>query len=121
MKAMLLAYEAPGDFARRRADKAAYDAYMGPWYAYSEAMAKAGVVRGGDALKAPDTATVVSVRNGQRRVEDGPFADTKEQLGGFFVIEVASMDEALRWAARCPAADTGFVDVRPIADIGQGA
>ena len=121
MKAMILAYESPGDFALRRADKETFDAYMGGWIAYSEAMTKAGVARGGAALKEPATATVVSIRDGFRRVEDGPFADTKEQLGGYFIIEVADLDEATRWAARCPAAKTGFVDVRAIPDYGQGA
>lgn len=121
MKAMLLAFESPGDFALRRADKATFNAYMGEWFAYSEAMTKAGVVRGGAALKAPETATVVSIENGRRRVEDGPFADTKEQLGGYFILEVADLDEAARWAAKCPAAKTGFVDVRAVPDYGQGA
>lgn len=120
MKAMILAFESPGDFAQRRAEKAAFDAYMAPWFAYSDAMAKAGIMRGGAALKEPGTATLVSIENGKRRVEDGPFADTKEQLGGYFVVEVRDLDEAARWAAKCPAAITGFVDVRAIPDYGQG-
>lgn len=120
MKAMLLAFETPGDFALRRADKATFDAYMGEWIAYSGALEKAGVIRGGAALKEPETATVVSIENGRRRVEDGPFADTKEQLGGYFILEVADLDEAARWAARCPAAKTGRVDVRAVPDYGQG-
>lgn len=120
MKAMILAYESPGDFALRRADKQTFDAYMGGWFAYSDALNKAGVARGGAALKEPETATVVSTGNGRRRVEDGPFADTKEQLGGYFIIEVADLDEAARWAAKCPAAKTGFVDVRAIPDYGKG-
>lgn len=120
MKAMILAYEPPAEFAQRRAGKAAFDAYMSDWRAYSEAMSKAGVIRGGAPLAEPATATVVHVKEGRRRVEDGPFADTKEQLGGYFIIEVADLDEAARWAAKCPAAKTGFVDVRAIPDYGQG-
>lgn len=120
MKAMLLAFEPPEDFALRRADKKTFDAYMGEWFAYSEAMTKAGVIRGGAALKEPETATVVSIENGKRRVEDGPFADAKEQLGGYFILEVANLDEAARWAALCPAAKSGRVDVRAIPDYGQG-
>lgn len=120
MKAMLLAYESPGDFALRRAEKKTYDAYMGEWFAYSEALTKAGVMRGGAALKEPETATVISVSNGKRRVEDGPYADTKEQLGGYFIIEVDGLDEAARWAAKCPAAKTGRIDVRAIPDYGAG-
>lgn len=120
MRAMLLAYEAPEDFALRRAGKAAFEAYMGEWFAYSDAMTKAGVSRGGAALKEPGTATTVKIADGRRRVEDGPFADTKEQLGGYFILEVESLDEAARWGARCPAAKSGRVDVRAIPDYGQG-
>ena len=120
MKAMLLAYETPGDFALRQAEKKTYDAYMGEWFAYSEALTKAGVIRGGAALKEPETATTISIADGRRRVEDGPFADSKEQLGGYFIIEVATLDEAAHWAAKCPAAKTGRIDVRAIPDYGQG-
>jgi hypothetical protein len=120
MKAMLLAFESPGDFALRRADKATYDAYMAEWFGYGGALEKAGVMRGGAALKEPETATVVSLNHGKRRVEDGPFADTKEQLGGYFIIEVADLDEAARWASKCPAAKTGRIDVRAIPNYGQG-
>lgn len=120
MKTMLLAFEAPGDFALRRADKRTFDAYMGEWYAFGDALTKAGVFKAGAALKEPETATTISIDNGRRRVEDGPFADSKEQLGGYFILEVADLDEAARWAAKCPAAKSGRVDVRAIPDYGQG-
>ena len=80
MKVMLLAHEAPDDFALRE-DKEKLEPYMGEWYAFSAAMRDAGVYAMGEALQGPETATVVSVRDGARRVEDGPYPDTKEQLG----------------------------------------
>lgn len=115
MHAMILAFESPGDFARRQ-DKAQYKTYMEGWYAYGGSLEKAGVFKSGGALLGPETATVVSIKNGKRIVEDGPFTDSKEQLGGYFVIEVGSLDEAAQWAKKCPAAKEGRVDVRVIPD-----
>lgn len=120
MQAMLLAYEAPGDF-ERRTDKAQYKAYIEGWFAFGDAMRAAGVYRRGGALEGPETGTVVSVQRGRRTVEDGPFSDSKEQLGGFVVIEVASLADAAAWAQKCPAAKDGRVDVRVVPDYGQGA
>jgi hypothetical protein len=119
MKAMILAFESPGDFARR-SNPAQYQAYMDGWYDYGGSLEKAGVLRSGAALEGPETATLVSIADGRRRVEDGPFSDSKEQLGGYFVIEVASLEEAATWAAKCPAAVEGRVDVRVVPDYGQG-
>ncbi|WP_425408765.1 YciI family protein [Hyphococcus sp.] len=116
MKIMLLANETPQDFALRD-NKDKFDAYMGEWYAYGDALKNEGVLLDGAALEPPSSATVVSVRNGERAVEDGPFADAKEQLGGFFIIEAPDMNTASRWAAKCPAAKTGFVDARAIMEI----
>jgi len=113
MKVLLLANESPADFDLRE-NKQDYDRYMGGWYAYGESLEKAGVFLEGAALEPPSTATVVSVRNGVRNVEDGPYPDTKEQLGGFFILEVADLTEAAGWAAKCPAAKSGFVDARVI-------
>ena len=113
MHAMILAYESPGEFARRT-DKAQYKAYIDGWYAYSGALGQAGVLRNAAALLGPETATVVDIKNGRRIVEDGPYTDSKEQLGGFFVIEVASLDDAAEWAKKCPAAKEGRVDVRAV-------
>ena len=84
------------------------------WEAYTKALIDAGVMRGGNALHAGVTATTVRVRNGQRELHDGPYADSKEELGGYFIIEVDTLDEALLWAARNPAASAGAVEVRPI-------
>ena len=118
MKVMILAHESPNDFALRD-NKEKFDAYMGAWYAYGGSLKEAGILQSGAALEAPSTATVVSVRDGVRKVEDGPFPDTKEQLGGVFIIDVPDRDKAVEWASKCPAAENGFVDARIIPDYGQ--
>lgn len=71
-------------------------------------------MRGGAGLQPSSTATTLKTRSGQRHIQDGPFADTKEQLGSFFVIDVANLDAALGWGARAPCAATGGVEVRPV-------
>lgn len=88
-------------------------AHMGAWGAYAGAMGQAGVLVAGHGLQGRHTATTLRLRDGVRQVQDGPFADTKEQLGGYFVIDVASLDDALAWAARSPTASTGTVELRP--------
>ncbi len=120
MKVMLLAYEAPEDFALREEEEK-LKAYMGEWYAFGEALRKNNVYESSGALDAPTTATVVSVRDGIRNVQDGPFPDTKEQLGGFCIVEVADLAEATEWATKCPAAKNGYVDVRPVPYLETGA
>jgi hypothetical protein len=72
------------------------------------------VLSGAGGLQPPTMSTTVRLRDGQRVVHDGPYADTKEQLGGYFVLEVPDLDPALEWAARCPAAAAGSVEVRPL-------
>ena len=79
-----------------------------------EAIRASGVVVSGAGLQPPETATTVRLKGEQRHVQDGPFADTKEQLGGFFVIDVPDLDAALAWAARSPAATDAAVEVRPV-------
>jgi hypothetical protein len=81
---------------------------------YGEDLAKGGNLLGGERLRPEADATRVSNRHGKRVVVDGPFAETKEALGGYFLIECASKQEAIEWAARCPGADHGTMDVRPI-------
>lgn len=120
MKVMLLAWETPGDFAIRETKDEKYKTYMGKWYAYSEILKTKSDIIAGGALDDPSTATTVTVRNGVRTVEDGPYPDTKEQLGGFFIVEAADMDEAADLARDCPSAETGFVDARPIANHSAG-
>jgi hypothetical protein len=78
-------------------------------------LVEAGIYVGGDPLEVPETATTVRLKEGKRRVQDAPFADTKEQLGGFIILELPSLDAALDWAARCPAASRVAVEVRLLA------
>jgi len=86
----------------------------GAWRAYHQALTDAGVYLGSTALEQPATATTLRVRAERRLVQDGPFAETKEQLAGFILLETPSLKEALEWAARCPGAKYGAVEVRPI-------
>lgn len=87
---------------------------FGDYMAYTQEMSKAGVLRGGDALKPVATATTVRIRGGKTLTTDGPFAETKEQLGGYYLIDVANLEEALKWAAKCPSAAFGSIEVRPV-------
>jgi len=82
--------------------------------AYTEAMVKAGVMVAGGRLRPTSSATTVRLVDGKTQVLDGPYAETKEQLGGYYLIEVADLDAALSWAARCPGASHGAIEVRPI-------
>lgn len=88
--------------------KAAFGAYIG-------SLKEAGVFVDTDWLQPSLTATTITLKTGERRVQDGPYADSKEQLGGYFVIEVDNLDIALDWAAKCPSAQYGIVEVRPSA------
>jgi hypothetical protein len=83
--------------------------------AYTQALIEAGVFVATDWLKPSFTATTITLKDGERRVQDGPFSSTKEQIGGYYVIDVDNLDAALDWAARCPAAQGGTVEVRPTA------
>ena len=108
---LLAIYESPEAFdARTNEDRADY---MGAWQAYADALRKAGVMAGGKGLEAPSTATTIRFRGDERTVQDGPYADTKEQLGGFFIVDVPDLDAALEWAARCPVTLGGAIEVRP--------
>jgi hypothetical protein len=109
MQFALLIYESPEAFATRN-----NDSYVGAWRAYHKALVEAGIFVGGDPLQLPETGTTVRLKEGKRSVQDGPYADTKEQLGGFTILELPSLDAALDWAARCPAASYGAVEVRPL-------
>jgi hypothetical protein len=108
MKYMLMIYE---DDAER---VEMMDERMPRCAAYVEAMVKAGIHVCGDRLRGVPTATSVRVTDGKTHVFDGPYAETKEQLGGFHIIDVPDLDTALAWAARCPSASRGCVEVRPV-------
>lgn len=112
MQYALLFYETDTSFTASDPTPEA-DAYWGAWKIYVEDMLASGIVRGGEGLLGPETATTLRIRDGRNQVQDGPFADTKEQLGGFFVIEVDDIDTALAWAAKGPCAPYGGVEIRP--------
>lgn len=90
---------------------------MEAWSAYTRAMIDAGVMRSGNALKPGFTATTVQLRDGRRQIHDGPYADSKDELGGYYIIDVPDLDAALQWAARNPAAASGAVEVRPVMSV----
>ena len=113
MQYVMLIYETPEAFRSRKNDD--QDPYLGAWRAYYKALVEAGVYVGGNPLELPETATTLQLKHGKRHVQDGPYANTKEQLAGFSILELPSVDAALDWAARCPAASTGAVEVRPLA------
>ncbi|MEO1233842.1 MAG: YciI family protein [Myxococcota bacterium] len=110
---MMLILESPEDFDSRSGPAA--EAYWGKWRAYSGAVNDKVV--GGNILSGGSQATTLRRRNGERMVQDGPYADSKEALGGYMIFEVASMDEALELASSCPAAETGAVELRPIIEM----
>ena len=112
MKYTILVYESETDFSART-DAASKDAYWGAYRAYTQALMDAGVMVGGAGLQPQPSATTVRQRNGKRLVQDGPFAEVKEQVGGFYVVDVPNLDQALEWAAKCPAAASAGVEVRP--------
>jgi len=88
--------------------------WLGAYRAYMEAMTQAGVLRSSNGLEPTSAATTVRVVNGKTQMLDGPYADSKEQLGGFHIIEVTDLDAAIAWAARSPTALHGVVEVRPV-------
>ena len=87
---------------------------VGAFMAYTQALKDANILRGSNRLRPTSAATAVRVTDGKTRMVDGPFAETREQLGGYYLIDVPDLDAALSWAARCPAAGHGTVEVRPI-------
>lgn len=112
MKYMLLIYtneanmqSAPEDVMKQR---------TATYMAYGEALQKAGVLLGANRLRPTATATTVRVADGKTNVLNGPYAETREQLAGYFMIDVPDLDAALTWAARCPGASHGTMEVRPI-------
>ena len=109
MQYMLLIYSEPYD-----ADAAMDEAEMKRWFDYDAELRAAGVHLAGDPLLPVQTATTVRNRDGETLTTDGPFAETKEVLGGYYLLDVEDLDEALKWAARCPGADYGSIEVRPL-------
>lgn len=115
MKYMLLLASNPDD--EPTPDDDSFGPYMGEWAAYSQALAEAGALVAGEALQGGEPASTVQVRDGKRFVTDGPFIESKEVLGGYYVIDVANLDEALDWAARVPNSHFGTIEVRPVMEF----
>jgi hypothetical protein len=109
----ILAMEAETDYAART-DPERAEQYWASWAAYVAALEQSGAMSAAAGLQPPATATTVRLRGGSTAVQDGPFADVREHLGGVFVIDVDDLDAALEWAARCPSAEHGSVEVRPV-------
>jgi hypothetical protein len=112
MQFTILVYETDSELSSR-SDPKRRDTYWAAYRAYTSALREAGVMVGGAALQPPRAAATVRIPHGKRQVQDGPVAETKEQLGGYYVIDVPDVDKALEWAARCPAAASGAAEVRP--------
>jgi hypothetical protein len=112
MKYLLLIYS--NEANAQALSKADMDQMLAAYGAYTEALQKAGVLVDGNRLQRSTSATTVRTANGKTNVLDGPYADTKEQLGGYYMIEVPDLDAALSWAARCPGASHGVMEVRPL-------
>jgi hypothetical protein len=110
MKYMLLIYISEATMP----PKEEIDKVLPAYAAYTEAMKKAGVWVGGERLRPTSSATSLRVVDDKTQVLDGPYADTKEQLGGYYTIDVPDIDAALSWAARCPAASHGVLEIRPV-------
>ena len=94
--------------------KAQQEQGMAAYMAYTEALAKAGVLKGNNRLGPSTAATTVRIADGKTHVLDGPYTESKEQLGGYYLIDVPNLDAAISWAARCPGAGHGVVEVRAI-------
>jgi len=94
---------------------------MGEYYAYGDEVTKAGAFKAGDALLPTGTATTVRVRDGKTLTTDGPFAETKEQLGGYYILDCKDLDEALAWAAKIPDARNGSIEIRPVWEFPEQA
>jgi hypothetical protein len=112
MQYLLLIHSSEAGFATMPKDQ--LEQALGAYAAYSEALRKAGVLAGSNRLQPVAAATTVRVASGKTQVLNGPYAETKEQLGGYYLIEAPDLDAAISWAARCPGASHGTVEIRPI-------
>jgi hypothetical protein len=112
MQYILLIYGEESKWATLTPDQ--LSAEMGAYMAYTQDLVKAGVLVAGDELQPVATAKTVSLETGKQKVVDGPFAETKEALGGYYLIKAETIEEALAWAAKCPGAKYGRVEVRPV-------
>jgi len=118
MKFALLIYSVEGD--RAKFSEQEMNENMGAWFAYTEEMQKAGRMVAGEALQPTATAHTVKISGSDRPVSDGPFAETKEQFGGFYIVEADTWEEAAEWAKKTPLLEGGSVEVRPLMEFDMG-
>jgi hypothetical protein len=114
MRYMLLIVGEEGRWEQMSDEEA--KASMQEWSAYTESLVKSGAFVSGEGLRPSSTATTLRVEDGERLLTDGPFAETKEQVGGFYVIECKDLDEAIDWAAKLPSAQRMACEIRPVMD-----
>jgi hypothetical protein len=117
MRYLCLIYENEKAWEKMPKDQA--DAIMGEYFAFTDDIRKSGQYLGGEALQPTQTATTIRVRNGKISTTDGPFAETKEQLGGFYLINAKDLNEAIQVASRIPSARLGQVEIRPVVEFPQ--
>jgi hypothetical protein len=117
MKYLCLIYENEKGWEQMPKDQA--DAVMGEYFAFTDGIRKTGQYVAGDALHPTHTATTVRVRDGKTLTTDGPFAETKEQLGGYYLIDAKDLDEAIQVASKIPSARWGAIEIRPVVDFSQ--
>jgi hypothetical protein len=117
MKYLCLIYDEEKKMAAM--SKAESDAFMGEYFAFTEGIRASGHYVAGEALHPVSSATTVRVRGGKVSTTDGPFAETKEQLGGFYLIEARDLNDAIQVASKIPSARAGSIEVRPIVDFSQ--
>ena len=115
MQYMLLIYG--NEAAMKSATQADRDAMFRSYHDYTQSIIKTGKMKAGDALQPTATATTVRVRDGKTLTTDGPFAETREQLGGYYLVEAKDLDEATKLAARIPGAQVGSIEVRPVMQL----
>ena len=118
MKYLCLIYD--DEKALAQWPKGESDAFFGEYMAFTQGLRTSGHFVAGDGLQPTHTATTVRVRNGRTATTDGPFAETKEQLGGYYLVEARDLNEAIQIAARIPSARVGCIEIRPIMDYGNG-
>ncbi|MEP6492733.1 MAG: YciI family protein [bacterium] len=118
MQYLLLIYNNEQNWAKQTASETA--AISGEYRTYTQAIAESGHYKGGNALQPTNTATTVRVREGKQQTTDGPFAETREQLGGYYLVDAKDLDEAVALAARIPGSRTGSIEIRPIMAVPMG-
>lgn len=117
MKYLCLIYENEQDWTEMSKEQT--DAIMGEYFQFTDDIRQSGHLLAGEALQPVSTATTLRIRNGRLTTTDGPFAETKEQLGGFYMIEARDLNDAIQVAAKIPAARNGSIEVRPVIDFGE--